>query len=58
MSRVLDEILKSFYSRLAESDAVDEAMIAELRAAFESEKKLKADDIVAVLSRAGRERTS
>ncbi len=58
MPRVLQEILESFYSRLGESNAVDDSVIADLRALFDSGKKLKANDIVTVLSRVGRERPS
>ncbi len=50
MATVLGEILDSFYEKLSESDAVDEATIEALRAQFESGKKLKADDFVTILS--------
>jgi hypothetical protein len=49
---VLDEILESFYAKLAGSGSVNEAAIRELRALFESGQKLKADDFVAVLEKA------
>jgi hypothetical protein len=52
LAAVLDDILDSFYAKLSESGAVNEAGIKELRALFESGKKLKADDFVAVLEKA------
>ena len=56
MAKVLDEILESFYAKLSESDTVNEAMVKELRTLFASEKKLKADDFVAILGQAAQER--
>ena len=56
MAKVLDEILESFYAKLSESDTVNEAMVKELRTLFASEKKLKADDLVAILKQAAQER--
>lgn len=55
MARVLDEILDSFYQKLSETDAVSEETVKTLRALIESDKKLKADDFVAVLSGAAKE---
>lgn len=55
MASVLTEILDSFYAKLSESEAIDDATIEELRALFESGKKLKADDFVTLLSDAARE---
>lgn len=54
MALVLDEILDSFYETLSESEAVSSEQLAELRKLFESGRKLKADDFVAILS--GREK--
>lgn len=50
MPTVLGEILDSFYRKLSKSDAIDEPTVAEVRALFESGKKLKADDFVAIFS--------
>ena len=47
---------ESFYAKLSESDTVNEAMVKELRTLFASEKKLKADDLVAILKKAAQER--
>lgn len=55
MARVLNEILESFYGKLSGSDAVDEKTVKALRALFESDKKLKAVDFVAILSGATEE---
>jgi hypothetical protein len=49
---VRDEILASFYGRLSASKEIDDATVAALRGLFGSAKKLKADDIVAVLAQA------
>lgn len=57
MTTVRDEILESFYAKLAESDAIDDATIKELRVLFSSDKKVKADDFVAVLEKAATEET-
>lgn len=53
MQTVLDEILESFYKKLSETKAIDEATVSALRTRFESPKKLKADDLVVILSGAG-----
>ena len=50
MALVLDEILDSFSKTLSESEAVSSEQLAELRKLFESGRKLKADDFVAVFS--------
>lgn len=55
MARVLDEILDACCKRLSESKVVEEKTIEAMRALFESGKKLKADDFVAVLSEAAKE---
>lgn len=52
MATIQEEILESFYAELAKSCELDAATIENLRELFESERKLKADDFVAVLSRA------
>lgn len=57
MATVLDEILESFYTKLAESDAFDDATMKELRVLFTSDKKMKADDLVAILEKAAMEET-
>jgi hypothetical protein len=55
MAKVLNEILDSFYTRLSESDAVDESTIEAIRSLFASGKRLKADDFVGILSEAAKE---
>ena len=50
MATVLDEILDSFYKKLSDSQTIDESTVEALRALFESDKKLKADDFVGILS--------
>ena len=57
MSRVLDEILHSFYTKLSESDALNETTVEEIRALFASKKRLKADELVAIVERTTREET-
>lgn len=57
MAKVMDDILESFYAMLAESDTIEDAVIKELRALFASQKKLKADDFVAILEEVGNEET-
>jgi hypothetical protein len=49
MATIQQEILDSFYEELATSDTVDAAMIDSLRELFHSGRKLRADDVVAVL---------
>lgn len=56
MAKVLNTILDSFYLKLAESEEIDARTISEVRALFQSGKKLKADDVVAVISGARHER--
>ena len=55
MATVLDEILESFFQKLSEADAVDEATVARLRELFQSRKKLKADDFVAAIEKGAEE---
>ncbi len=55
MAKVLDEILERFYVKLSESDTVNKATVKQFRTLFASEKKLKADDIVAILKKAAHE---
>ena len=50
MTTVLGEILESFFEALSKSEAIDEETLEALRALFKSGKKLKPDDIVAILS--------
>jgi len=57
LAKVLTEILASFFTKLSESEAVDARTIAELQALFQSDKKLRADDVVAVISGATGKRT-
>ena len=51
MATIQEEIRESFYVKLFASAEVDQAMIEALRAVFESEKKLKAADFVAILTK-------
>lgn len=55
MATVLDEILDAFYERLAASEDIDAATIEKLRVLSQSDKKLKADDFVAILESAAKE---
>jgi len=55
MGKVLNEVLDAFYRKLSESDAVDEQMVNDLRALFDSGKKLKAGDLVAAFLRESKE---
>ena len=55
MAKVLDRILESFYAKLSESDAVNEATVKELRTLFASESRLKAGDFVAIFEKAAQE---
>lgn len=55
MARVLDQILDAFYERLDASKQIDAATIEALRILFQSGKKLKADDFVAILESATKE---
>jgi hypothetical protein len=50
LAKVLDEILLSFVQKLAESEAVDTSTSARLTALFQSGKRLKADDVISVIS--------
>ena len=55
MAKVVDEILKSFYAKLSESDTVSEAAVSELRRLFASQRKPGANDFVAILEKAALE---
>ncbi len=55
MATVLDEILDAFYERLGASEKIDAATIEALGVLFQSGKKLKADDVVAILESAAKE---
>ena len=56
MARVLNDILASFYQKLSDSEAIDAVTLAKLQALFQSGKKLKADDLVEVMSGAKEKR--
>jgi hypothetical protein len=55
MPTILDAILESFYEKLTNSQEMDEETVKGLRALFQTGKKLRADDFVAILSKATRE---
>lgn len=55
MATVLDEILDAFYERLGASEEIDAATTEALRVAFQSGKKLNADDFVTILESAAKE---
>jgi len=57
MATIQSEILDSFYTQLSTSETVDVAMIDGLRKLFESGDKLKADDIIAILTKKHEEGT-
>ena len=50
MATVQEEILNAFYQKLPKSGAIDQSTIDALRKALTSTKKLKADEIVAILA--------
>ncbi|MEZ4584799.1 MAG: hypothetical protein R2909_00155 [Gemmatimonadales bacterium] len=52
LPRVLTTILASFFEKLSESEAIDPAAVEQLKALFQSGKKLRADDVVAIISAA------
>jgi hypothetical protein len=49
MSVVQQDILTAFYAKLSKSTEFDQRMIDALRNLLEPDKKVKADDIVALL---------
>ena len=49
MPSIQEEILQSFFARLAESDGFDDEKIDSLKALFESKNKPKAVEIVEAL---------
>jgi molybdopterin converting factor small subunit len=49
MATVQEDILKAFYAKLAKSKEFDKTMIDAVRTLVGTDKKLKADDLVAVL---------
>ena len=55
MAKVLNEILESFYDKLAESATVSEVAVEELRTLLAAEKRPKAKDFVAIFERAAQE---
>ncbi len=56
MAKVLDEILERFCVKLSTAGAVNEPTVKELRTLLASQKKLKADDVVAIHKKAADER--
>jgi len=50
MATVQEEILNVFYQKLSKSGSIDQPTIEALRRALTSTKKLKADEIVAILA--------
>jgi hypothetical protein len=55
MAAVLDEILASWYAKFSESEAINQDALEDIRGLFDSGKKLKADDFVAILEKAAEE---
>jgi len=55
MATIQAEILDSFYLKLSKSETVDEAMIDELRALLQPGYKIKADDLVTILTKKAKE---
>jgi hypothetical protein len=51
MPPVQVDILNAFYEKLSKSESIDAATVDALRKALASDKKLKADDFVAILTR-------
>jgi hypothetical protein len=51
LSTVTEEILTSFYAKLAASSKLDQATIDELRKLIEGGQRLNADRITAIFSR-------
>jgi hypothetical protein len=54
MPPVQDDILNTFCTKLSNAQAIDPAMVEALRKVLSSAKKLKADEVVALLSKAPR----
>jgi hypothetical protein len=51
MATIQEQILERFYTKLAESKAVDEAAVDALRVLFQGGKKVKVEDLVAIFSK-------
>jgi uncharacterized protein YbjQ (UPF0145 family) len=51
MATVQEDILKAFSAKLSKSPSVDPAIAEALRKMLASAKKLKADDVVALLTK-------
>lgn len=51
MATIQEQILERFYTKLAESKAVDEAAVDALRVLFHAGKKVKVEDLVAIFSK-------
>lgn len=51
MGKIQEEILEAFYEELTKSPVIDEGMMTELRKLLATSKKVKADDVVAILAR-------
>lgn len=51
MATVQEEILKTFYAKLAKSGSIPAQTIEALRKTLSSTKKLKAEDIAAILAK-------
>jgi hypothetical protein len=50
MGKIQEEILEAFYEELGKAEAVDDEMVKRLRQLLSSEKKVKADEVAAILS--------
>jgi hypothetical protein len=50
MGRIQEEILDAFYTKLSASETVGPLLVEEIRRLFASGYKLKADDLVRILS--------
>jgi len=49
MATVQEQILMSFFGKLADTDELDEETITALRSLLQSDKKVKAEEVVALL---------
>jgi len=54
MPPVQDDILNTFCTKLSNAQSIDPAMVEALRKVLSSAKKLKADEVVALLSKGPR----
>jgi hypothetical protein len=55
VATVQEDILKAFYDKLAKSPAFDKATVEAVWTLMSSDKKLKANDLVAVLAKDNQE---